>query len=210
MNRKQTVTTSKSWGIECSKVKNTLPIMSIGIALILLLSAPSLQAQCPTGFLGPFTTTMTVPSCPGVTMQVKYCIPGPTVFPSNQYHILQVTIPTGSGCALTGQKMREIAKVLIAQNALGLTCNGNCPAILGAVQVSSATCWTVNQETGEADPCPVGANQGCADLFQVCCRCDGTLTAFYQATVASDQCEYETGCTTLCSGPSAPDPVVCP
>lgn len=207
MKQDRTVAIVGMWRRECSKTLCKLCIVGIGIMAMMLLSAGLLQAQCPTGFLGPFTTTMTVPSCPGVAIQVKYCIPGPTVFPSNQYHILQVTIPTGSGCVLTGQKMREIAKILITQNPIGLTCK-NCPEIITSFQVSWGTCWT--EINGQWDPCPAGASQGCADLFQICCRCDGTLTPFYQGTATSDQCEYQTGCTTMCPGVQPPEPVVCP
>lgn len=176
-------------------------------------SESSLFAQCQPGFTGPYTTTMTVTTNCGATLvQVTYCKAGPGTWPPYEYQITGTVVlsPSGSGCQITGGVMREIARKLIQQNPGGFSCSPNCPQIIPVFKIGWGTCWRQLPGTDTWEPCPTPANQGCLDYFAVCCRCDGSLTAFYQGSGGSDQCEYETGCTTMCAPPAAAEPIVCP
>jgi hypothetical protein len=190
----------------------------IVFAFVFLLLATSVvpltvRAQCQPGFAGPFTTTMTVTTNCGPTLvKVTYCIPGPTIFPKEHYHIIGVQILSpGAGCQLTGQVMRDIGKQLIEGNPGGFGCTNDCPHLFSSFTVSWGTCWRpLNQDSTLWEPCAIPADQGCADAYAVCCRCDGTLKAFYQGSGASDQCEFTSGCKTMCPGAGVPEPIDCP
>ncbi len=214
MKQDRTVAIVGMWRRECSKTLCKLCIVGIGIMAMMLLSAGSLQAQCPAGFLGPFTTTMTVTlpaPCGLTTVQVQYCIGGPTIAPPNQYHVTSVTIVSSSGtpCNIGGAALRIIGKALIEQNPAGFNCSGNCPTVIPNMKVGWGLCGrTVNNVW---EPCPTSyASQGCADVYEVCCRCDGTLKAFFKTALTSDACNDPTGCETMCPGAGIFEPTQCP
>lgn len=193
--------------------------MTVLLFASLLMFAPTTsQAQCPAGWI-PGTTTVTVTVlCGGVptvaTLQIDYCYPGSGVFPKQQYQITRVKVLSpgpGSGCVIDGVVMQEIGRKLIEKNPVGFTCTGNCPTLLPQFNVSYAACMEeLIPGSGDWTPCPQAASQGCADYWLVCCKCNGTLTAFYQGKATSDQCEYEWGCTTTCSPAGPIETPVCP
>jgi len=189
----------------------TLRMLSITTIVMLMTTAYSGLAQCQPGFTGPYTTTMVVSTnCGPTTVQISYCLPGPGIVPPYEYQITGVVVlsPTGSGCVITGTVMRQAGKLLIEQNPYGFSCNDNCPAVFPTFKIGWGTCWRMISPD-HWEPCPAGVNQGCADFYDVCCRCDGTLHAFYQSSATSDQCETEYGCTTMCAPLDTPDPVQC-
>lgn len=169
-----------------------------------LLSA-NVSAQCPTGWLGPVVSVVNVGGC---AYTVTACYPGPNVFPQEQYRITSIT--SDSGCALTGSTMREISRKLIEANPGNFLCDSaNCPHRFTSFTVSRATCW---KQTGNTyDECG-SADQGCADIFEVCCQCPNTLTAFYKGGQTSDQCQSgsDPACVTICANVGTPEETVCP
>lgn len=202
----------QTWRKKCSMGITKLRMLSIATIAILITTTYSGLAQCPTGFAGPFTTTITVvlpPPCGTTTVQVEYCVGSTYIGPVSQYRITKVTIvSSGTPCVIDGANMRIIAKALIENNPAGLNCAGNCPTVIPIMKVGWGNCGhTVN---GVWEPCPSAANDGCGDLYEICCRCDGTLRAFYKGSSPSDQCEYETGCTTMCPPAGTPEPTQCP
>ncbi|MCE2504427.1 MAG: hypothetical protein J4G05_10275 [Chlorobi bacterium] len=92
-------------------------------------------APYPTGWLGPFMTTVKVtlqcgfPEEPQlVTLTVTYCIPGEGFIPTTQYKITSVTgVPVG--CTFWPDDMREIGRKLIEQNPAKFVCGDECPFI---------------------------------------------------------------------------------
>ena len=202
----------ESWHSWCRKMTAKGCMVGIAIVAMLVSTSSSLQAQCQPGFTGPYTTTMVVATnCGPTTVQISYCLPGPGIVPPYEYQITGVVVlsPAGSGCMITGAVMREAGKKLIEQNPYGFACKDNCPKVFPTFKIGWGTCWRIIAPD-RWEPCPVGGvNQGCADFYDVCCRCDGTLTAFYQSSATSDQCETEYGCKTLCAPPAPSEPVQC-
>lgn len=207
----QTIALRQAWRTECSKTISKLLMLTAGMLAILLTTTSALQAQCQPGFTGPYTTTMIVTTnCGPTTVQISYCLPGPGIVPPYEYQITGVVVlsPLGSGCVITGTVMREAGKKLIEQNPYEFSCQGNCPSVIPTFKIGWGSCWR-QTSPDHWEPCPTGVNQGCADYYDVCCRCNGTLTAFYKSSATSDQCETEFGCTTMCAPPDLPQPVQC-
>lgn len=169
------------------------------------------QAQCPSGWISGTTTMAVTLSCGPAVVQVTYCRPGPLIFPKEQYRIVGINILSpgpGMGCTIDGTVLRAIGKQLIIQNPSGFNCQGSCPVLLGMFTVSYGACMK-EISPGIFETCPQVAAEGCADGYLVCCRCNGTLTPYYQGSGPSDQCEYEWGCITTCAPQGPIEPAVC-
>lgn len=191
------------------------------LALIFLTPTSKTFAQCPTGWTGPYTTTITInlfcgspPVLTPTTLTVTYCIPGGGIGPSTQYKITKVDgIP--NGCTFDGQSMRDLGKEIIRKNPANFTCQG-CPVAYPNWQVSWATCWEYVNNGGVLDwkPCnPSPDAEFCQDLYIVCCKCNGTLTPYYQSSTSStDACQdpLAPNCQSFCPGPGITETVQCP
>lgn len=121
-----------------------------------------------------------------------------------------MSIVANAGCPVDAATMREIGRQLIQNNPGNFPCDtSNCPRTWPSITVSRAACW--KQVFNTYEPCRT-ADQGCADVFEVCCQCDSTITAFYKFSTSSDQCETGSGpeCKTTCALSGTPETTVCP
>ena len=186
--------------------------------LFALLTSPSqVEAQCPTGWNGPFTTTINVVLDCGsptlVPLTVTYCTPGSGVGPSRQYKITGVSgVP--ATCTFTGDDMREIGKKLIVNNPANFGCNGSCPIVMPQWVVGWQSCWypDVSEEGVEWIPCDSNPDaESCVYLYHVCCACDGTLTPFYKGSTPPGSCDSPNpNCVGLRPALGTPQTVNCP
>ena len=175
-------------------------------------------APCPTGWLGPFMTTVKVTLQCGddefrtVPVTVTYCIPGKGLIPSTQYKITSVTgVPVG--CTFWPIDMREIGRKLIEKNPENFGCGDECPTIFPQWLLGWAHCWF--EQGGDYFPCNPDPNaEFCVDLYHVCCDCDGSLTPYYQGSTPSgafcDESSGDPGCLNRCPAPDPIEPVQCP
>lgn len=192
-------------------------------ALSLFFPSSESQAQCPTGWLGPYTTTISVvldcgspPTPTPKTLTVTYCIPGPGIGPSTQYRITKVA-GSLAGCGNDISILRKVGRELIRSNPAGFSCSGACPIATPNWQATWQTCWKPFKINGVVlywEPCSTSPNaETCMDQYIVCCRCDGTLVPFYQNSTSSTDACYDSSdpeCVSRCPAPAAPEPVVCP
>ena len=183
-------------------------------------SSMKATAPCPTGWLGPYTTTVKVVlECDDedVPVTVTYCIPGKGLIPLTQYKITSVSgVP--DECIFWANDMREIGRKLIEQNPAKFVCGDECPFIFPQWSVGWAHCWfgQGSEEKGlEFFPCNPDPNaEACVDLYHVCCACDGSLTPYYQGSTPSgvfcDESSGDPGCLNACPDPKPTEPVQCP
>lgn len=203
---------------------------TVAFVFLVLISNPiNVRAQCPTGYVGPLTTTMTVwsPTCgTNINITVEYCYTGSGVSPQGYYisKISTTSIGPGGISCIDGAVLREAGRNLIQSNPAGFTCPSGCPSSNFQLRATWAVCHRTYQDPGTGEwitiPCFV-ANEGCADVFKICCQpgpdatcgtSDDIFTAYYLTTIQSDQCSEpdEQVCSLSCPSVDPPEPFVCP
>ncbi len=194
-------------------------LLSLFLAIAFLACTSTGKAQaCPPGYVGPFTTTFVLFSsnCGHfVTVTVRYCHTADTVAPPG-YYIQWLRAPTDMGVdCIDTSFFRDIGELLIEQNLADFDlCNEqNCPRVELRVEATWENCHTTFQSGPNQYVVPCGvASQACGDFYAVCCRCNGSLQAFYRGSLTSDECEStgDPNCMPTCPTPGTPQAIVCP
>ena len=202
-------------------------------SLMLATAGTDLRAQCPVGWLGPFSATMNVTlNCGGVATVVPatvfFCIPGPGIIPQTQYMITSISQipPFSTPCIVDSTTFEQLGRDLITINPAGYTCSPNCPNLFPQFNVTKGGCWKeVVTRNGQGKiigidyvACTGPAAHACSDYYIVCCEAgvdgicgtiDDVLTPFYQGS-STPECAEPLPCYGVCSsGGRAPEPVQC-
>ena len=189
------------------------------------LLTPQASAQCPPGYVGPYTTTLTVmsPTCGPIVVTVSYCHTGPTLSPPTYWINSISTTATGPGGTpcVDGIVFRNVGRALIETNAGGFV-----QCVPGCWQIQHNTAWaTCYREYTDAQGVTHyvmcgAATQGCGDSYIICCdpgsdgECgtsdDGPPTAYIVSGGASDECgSGDPECKSYCPPPPTPENPPC-